>query len=288
MSDYTIICPCYWIDELLFEENLQSWLNNIPTHRVILGVNRAILYPFLEKMRDKYPVIELVDQTHLKTLGMCLADLMKIVDTEWFVYCHSDARLTPHAFLIMQQYQKEDVGIIESHREEWDGSTVKVWNCKEAIPKLSAKTYFFLDRSFSGIQLIQKVALEELINRMEDDYLYRNEDMIFHAEAHKNGYKYCKTWAMHIHIITNTQWSHNDEVTHMMQYRGFIKYTEPNDVTKINCLAGVKHMKATYNLTIASILEFCYIHSNAWAEVIAEYWDDLDTNEWVLRIHRGE
>ena len=271
---YDIICPCYWVDPIYFEDNLQSWIKEIQPNRVLLGINNPLIQSYLEELQQKYPVIELIDQLHLHTLGGCLADLIKKVHTDWYVFVHTDVKITPYAFLVMQQYQKEDVGIIESHREHWDGSFVVIND--EALPQYKPSDYYFRGRSFSGLQLIQKKAIMSLVERLEDDELYRNEDMIFHAECVKNGYKYCKTWAMHIHQIMNKNWTVDDAGTHGMQFRGFIKYTDPNKITIFPCISALQYMKRAYGETIASVLGYCYKYNLKWAEKIIEVWESLE------------
>jgi hypothetical protein len=271
--DYNIICPCYWVNEDLIEDNIKSWISEIKPKRILLGVNRNALFPMLVKLQKKYPLIVLIDQTDLKTLGGCLAELMKLVKTPWFVFVHSDVMITPYAFLIMQQYQKEDVGIIESHRELWDGDYFK--QNGSIYPLYKPSTYYFRDRAYSGVQLMQLEAIKSLVDRLDDDYIYRNEDLVFHAECCKNGYKYHKTWAIHIHQILNKNWTYNNKEAHRMQYRGLIKYTEPNEITLIPCIDTIRHMKETYKENLNMILPFCYEYSPAWAEKIVEVWDSL-------------
>lgn len=270
---YDLICPCFWIDEDLFEDNLKSWIHEIKPERIFLGVNNPNILIYLREIKEKYPIIELVHQTHLRTLGGCLADLMKRVETEWFVYCHADIRMTPYSFLVMQQYQKEDVGIIESHREHWDGEVKHVRGM--SLPEYKPSNYYFRKRSFSGLQLIQMRSIKSLVDRLEDDFLYRNEDMIFHAECYENGFKYCKTWAMHIHQTTNTEWTFNDEEAHRMQYRGFIKYSKISGITEFPCLIAIRYMKQKYDETLMRIIHFAFMYSNEWAEKIIERWESL-------------
>ena len=269
--NYDIICPCYWVEQALFENNLKSWIKEIPSEKIFLGVNNPKIYEYLKELQQKYPQIELIDQLHLETLGGCLADLIKKVETEWFVFVHSDVLITPYAFLIMQQYQKKNMGIIESHRELWDGSCTKENGI--IIPNLKTSRYYFKERAYSGLQLIQVKAIKSLVDRLEDDYLYRNEDMIFHYECCKNNFKYQKTWAMHLHQNTNSNWTINKRDAHRMQYRGFIKYTIPNEITLKPCLLTIKYMKKKHNESLNTILPFCYQYSPEWAEKIVEGWD---------------
>lgn len=272
---YEIICPCYWVNEEYFEDNLKSWIQEIKPTRILLGINNPniVIQEYLKEIQKKYPVIELIDQLHLHSLGGCLADLIKKVQTEWYIFVHADVRITPYAFLIMQQYQKEDVGIIESHREHWNG--IFSMANGDVIPKYESSDYYFRNRSFSGLQLIQRKAIMSLVERLEDDFLYRNEDMIFHAECVKNGYKYQKTWAMHIHQTTNKEWTIDRAGAYGMQFRGFIKYTDPNEITLIPCLSALGYMKNRHDEPIIAVLEFCFKHNLSWAEKIYEVWDLL-------------
>jgi len=34
-----VLCPVYWIDELLFKKNIKSWFRELPLGRILLGIN---------------------------------------------------------------------------------------------------------------------------------------------------------------------------------------------------------------------------------------------------------
>ena len=210
------------------------------------------------KCNDLY---DLDDQYDLKTLGACLRDLMKQVTTKWFVFVHSDVRITPHAFEIMKHYIKPNVGIIESERLHWNGNfdqynenETKIW-----FPTYTYTNYYNRNRAFSGFQIFQKKAIQTLIDRLEDDFLYRNEDMIFQSECIANGFDYVKTFAMHIHQILNGTWTFNWDSTYMMQWRGFVKYTQPTPLNIMHCILPIRNLKEKIGLTLESVLEFCSI-----------------------------
>jgi hypothetical protein len=265
------------MDADLIEANIESWVKELPVKRILMGINHFSKVRLVNNLKKKFPMIEIINQLEFKTLGGCLADLIKRVKTEWYIYVHSDVRITPKAFCILREYMMDNVGIIESHREHWDGEYRRILeNDKyDWLPQRKASDYYDRNRSFSGLQIIRKEAIMSLVDRLEDDYLYRNEDMIFHAECVKNGFEYQKTWAMHIHQITNTKWTFEHEATHHMQFRGFVKYTKPNEITITPCLAALGLLKRKYKYKIYAALEFCYKWNSNWAECIVEKWDEL-------------
>jgi len=270
-----LICTIYWVDHDLFEKNLESWLKELPLNRVLLGVNNIKELQYCKEIAKRYPIVKLVKQLHFKTLGGCIKDLIERVNSKWFAFVHSDVLITPKAFKILECYMKDDVGIVESHREHWEGNYTRVREDDVFfyLPINEASDYYYRNRAFSGLQLIRKKAIMSLVERLEDDYLYRNEDMIFHYECIKNGYKYAKTWAMHIHQNINHVWTRNHEETHDMQYRGFVKYTEPNEITITPCIAALKQLKHVHKYQIYNPLEFCYEHNSNWAFHVAKWWD---------------
>ena len=240
------------------------------------------------ELQKKFPQIEIVDQLHFKTLGSCLADLMKRVKTEWFVYLHSDIRITPHAFKIMEMNKGADVGIIESERLHWDGTYNKYLegvndlrpkkdiedSCElKYFPQYTYTNYYNRNRSFSGLQLFQKKSIEPLLERIEDDFIYRNEDIIFQSECFKNKYKYVKTFAIHIHQTINKNWTFNDLDTNIMQWKGIVKYTIPNEINLLSVILPLKKIKHLYNLMLMSVLDFCWCNNPNWAVQIIKYWD---------------
>lgn len=265
---FDVICPVYWTNGH-FNENIMNWFREIPINNLYLGINNPKV-----KIDVDHPQVKIVDQLHLKTLGGCLKDLMERVETRWFVYLHSDVQLSEKSFELMQEFIEPKVGIIESERVHWEGNYMKANS--EFIPQYTYDNYFARTRSFSGVQLMRRKTIEPLIKKLQDDYLYRNEDMIFQSECIKNDFKYKKTWAMHVHQTINKEWTHDWEETHQMQWRGFVKYTNPNEINKIPCLAPLKMCKHKYNLRIEDVVIFCQQHNPNWAVIILEEWEKWD------------
>ena len=275
-----VICPVYWVDDRLFYRNVRSWIKELPVKKIILGINN----PKLDLSKSLYSEDkafisqnwEYINQLHLKTLGMCLVDLIDKVETKWFAFVHSDAFITPYAFEIMKQYIKPKMGIIESERLHWDGTISFIHNAYQ-IPHYTFDNYYNIDRATSGFQIFQKKAIESLLDKIEDDYIYRNEDLIFQYECIMNNYDYQKTLAIHIHQTFNTQWTFPEIEANLMQVKGLIKYTEPLPrITKEVFLNALGYLKSKGMITIYKILKFCDKYNKKyWKKLILRKWDVL-------------
>jgi len=231
---FDLIIPLHLVDWSFFSSIFNSWLKEIPINRIFVGCNNTNEDEFnpIKDYVSGFKNAVFVDQRNIKTLGMQIADLMKRTEGEWIAYCHGDAQLTPFCFRIMEAYMEDDnVGIIESERVHYDGKNEKrtYWN------------YHYIPRSFSGFQMFRKKAIENFLDVVEDDYVYRNEDIIFQNVCTNNGYKYIKSWSMHVHIPTNKlRWSPQGKeleykeahkITMEMQIRGIVKYCSPDFIT---------------------------------------------------------
>ena len=235
VKTFDLIVPIHLVDWRFFSSNLKSWITELNPKRIYIGCNNSNEGEFdaIKSFVGGYDVVEFIDQRNIKTLGFQIADLMKRTDGDWFYYCHSDAQLTPFCSKIMEEYMNDvHVGIIESERVQYDGRNGS---------KRTYHNYHYIERSFSGFQLFRKEAIENILEIIEDDYIYRNEDIIFQNVCEDNGFKYVKCWAMHIHIPTvNGNWSPKGEVleyseahkiTMDMQIKGIVKYCSPTPIT---------------------------------------------------------
>jgi hypothetical protein len=238
INEVDMIVPVHYVDWSFFSSNVKSWLKEIPVKTLYFGCNNPDKQ-YRDELKDylsQYKKIEFIDQSNFKTLGMQIADLMKRVNTEYFVYCHNDVHIAPYSFLVMEAHMLEgDVGIVEGERVQYS------YDCEDNIPKVYAY-YHFRERSFSGYQLFKKEAIANILDRIEDDYIYRNEDIIFQNVCEDNGFRYVKALsAMHIHTCSpvNHKWTPNGEngdkaraITFDMQIKGIVKYCSPNAITK--------------------------------------------------------
>lgn len=249
MEKIDVICPIYHIDWNFFSSNVESWFREVNVNRLLISYNNPdqklfdTLNTYLHK---KYPeeTIHILDHRGYKTLGKCLAVLMNYVDTDWFVYVHADAELTGRVMNIMDTYMGKKTGIIESDRLHYDG---KVY---------TYEPYYFAERSYSGFQLIRREAIIDVVNSIDDDYVYRNEDLIWQNACINNNYFYIKTLAMHIHQITTTKnWTFSRENVYDMQWRGLVKYTTPTDITVQACMDALRTCINEFEFDVNEILK---------------------------------
>lgn len=236
-NKYDLIVPTHFVDWKYFTSNVKSWLDYLPLNKVYIGNNNQNEKDFntIKEFLERYHEIEFVDQRGIKTLGMQIADLMKRTEGELFLYNHADVRIVKHSILVMEAFMEEDVGIVESERVQYDYINPKSY--PDQYPY-----YAFRDRSFSGFQMFRRAAIQEILDKIEDDYIYRNEDIIFQNACEEAGYKYEKALsALHVHTCSsvNHKWTPQGEFTSEqearaktfdMQIRGLVKYCSPTKI----------------------------------------------------------
>jgi len=260
---FDVICPIYFIEQ--FFENVKNWVREIPIGKLIIGLGNPHFKRemFLERLSKIVPdncEIEVIDQRRHKTLGICLTELMKKVTTKWFVFLHSDVEITPFAFEVMKKFMRRDIGIIESERRLFDS------------PKHNDESTHFAKRAYSGFQLIQMKAIKGLLHKIEDDFIYRNEDLIFQSECVERGFKYIKSWAMHIHQIKKSNWSIREKEAYFMQWKGLVKYTNPSVFTEYACLSAMRKCQDDYGLLLAQVISFTHRTNPNWGKIVIERW----------------
>lgn len=272
-----VICPILFLDHKdLFEKNVQSWLRELPVNRIIIGIGSLEVVEYLNDfVQNTEKCIEIYQLDH-NCQGTSIKGLMDIVETRWFAYLHADAFITPYAYDIMKRYMNPRAGIIESARFHWDGSISQVHGY--FIPFYDGNcNYYNFDRAFSGFQIFQKKAVQSLLDRMEDDYVQRNEDLIFQYECLINGYNYWKTMGIHIHQNIKTRWRFSLEKSNIIQVKGLIKYTEPlHRITLEPCLNALSDLKNKGLINIYKIIKFCNkLNKKYWKRLILKKWDEL-------------
>lgn len=229
-DDIDVIIPIKNTNKL-FEKNLYSIYKEIPVHRLFIG-NGGCTDNSLEILK-KFPRVEIIDQTKYKTLGFCIAELISLVKTEWFIYLHSDVYIPENWYDIMKINQS-NYGWFES-----DSRVTTLVNFDRGIKRM--------ERSYSGGQMGKKEVFKDIIPTIEDDYIYRNEDIIFRELIEQEGFKYGRVLDTHYyHQIMNKK---GDEVpeferidikwiedkqwkikTFLKQLKGIIKYVAPKPV----------------------------------------------------------
>ena len=262
-----VIIPIVHTNEL-WRSNLISIYREIPVSRLLLG-DGGCIDDSLEVARQ-FPRVEVLDHRNFTSLGYSIRHLIEAVETEWFVYLHSDVFLPPGWFETMF-----------ARRNEFDW-----FECNQRITVMAD---YLLDstkvaRAYSGSQMGRKAAFANVTPLIDDDYLYRNEDIIFAQLIARNGMRYGKVGeTFHFHQIMHkpSRWLRkvtrvnidlelgaDEELRANDTYaRGIIKYLNPKETTpdvipsvqtSVNRLV---ELKAT---TIAAFRDWVQATNPAW------------------------
>lgn len=228
-----VIIPVIHTNEL-WEANLISFYREIPIHTLLIGDGGCIDDSIT--IAQKFPRVQVLDHRNYKSLGYSIRKLIEAVETEWFIYVHSDAYLPSGWFDAMYKHQMD---------YDWFG-------CPMRHIIMAEYESDYRERPWAGSQMGRKHAFENGLNKIDDDYVYRQEDFIFADLVSKAGFKEGKvtdTFHYHQTLRKPTPWSRNvkrvqidleisreEEIrTAMMQVKGIIKYLnpDPNQVSGI-------------------------------------------------------
>jgi len=222
-----VIIPVVHTNEL-WEANLLSFYREIPINKLLIGDGGCIDDSI--SIAGKFPRVQIFDHRSYQSLGYSIRKLIEAVEADWFVYIHSDAYLPPGWFDAMQKHQTE---------YDWYGCPMKH----------AVMVEYDLDygvRPWAGSQMGRKKAFESGLGRIDDDYVYRQEDFVFADIVKKAGFKEGKvtdTFHYHQTMYKPTPWArtiravkidvelNHEEVvrTWMMQGKGIVKYMQPQN-----------------------------------------------------------
>ena len=228
-----IVIPIIHTNEL-WEKNLISIYREIPVKRLLLGDGGCKDNSLA--VAGKFPRVHVFDHTGYKTLGFSIRKLVEEVETEWFLYLHSDVYIPDGWFDSMQSYQGQ---------YDW-------YECEQQITMLIEYPNLFRNSprgfGFGGTQMGRKAAFDDMLAEIDDDYLYRNEDIVIRSLLQNKGHKWGIVESLfHYHINMHKPGPLNRKVeslsckvsmtreeeirTNDMQIRGYVKYMQPTPVT---------------------------------------------------------
>ena len=140
------------------------------------------------------------------------------------------------------------------------------------------------DRALSGSQMGRKKAFEKIIPIIDDDYLYRNEDIIFTELIKSNGYKYGRVLnTYHYHQLMNKKGSREPKLdisinrkrekeydikTNCMQAKGIIKYLYPKPYLINNVNFSLKFLYSYYNVNLDEFPKWVKKENKIWLKYI--------------------
>ncbi len=223
-----VIIPLINTNEL-WQANLFSFYREIPVNRLIIG-DGGCTDDSIEIVKQ-FPRIEVIDQQSYKSLGYCIKELIENIATEYFVYLHADIYLPEGWFDSMY-----------AHRDEYDW--FECYRKMTVLFEYSEDAQNRAQRAYSGSQFGKTSSFINILPQIEDDYLQRNEDIIFMELIRKSGGKYFRVSdTFHYHQIMNKRGERelkiksvdinveSDRVREVrilnMQARGIIKYLQP-------------------------------------------------------------
>jgi glycosyl transferase family 2 len=234
-----VIMPLVHANEM-FRANLLSIYREVPVGRLLIGnagvddATRAVL--------DEFPRVEMLDQRANATLGACLRQLVEAVATDWFVYFHSDVWL-PRGWFDAMWPNRERYEWFECNRRK-----TMILDYVDAPQNTAA-------RPFSGSQMGRRDILQGAVAAIDDDFLYRNEDLIIQELVEAQGGRYGRvsdTW--HHHQLINKPGDAEADIaevrvdrvddrdwvvrTRQMQWRGIVKYAKPDKDYLVQQVAG--------------------------------------------------
>jgi hypothetical protein len=231
-----VIIPIIHTNEL-WKANLFSFYREIPIHTLLIGDGGCIDDSIA--IARKFPRVKILDHRNFKSLGYSIRKLIEAIETEWFIYVHSDAYLPPGWFDEMHKHQAD---------YDWFG-------CPMQNIFMVEFDNDYGERPWAGSQMGRTHAFENGLNRIDDDYVYRQEDFVFADIVSKAGFKEGKiTDTFHYHqtmrkptpwsrkvkkVQIDVEMSREEEVrTWMMQTKGIIKYLQPSSPWLINGATG--------------------------------------------------
>ncbi|MGM4906773.1 glycosyltransferase family 2 protein [Tardiphaga sp. 866_E4_N2_1] len=227
-----VIVPIIHTNEL-WRKNLISIYREIPVNRLILG-DGGSTDGSIDLARE-FPRVEVLDHREFTSLGFSLRRLIEAVETDWFVYLHSDVYLPPDWFETMCK-----------HRGEYDW-----FECSQRITLMADYMLEVAEgaRAFSGSQMGKKSAFAAVVPLIDDDYLYRNEDIILAGLVTRAGHRYGRvTDTFHFHQVMHkpSRWrrpvkrvdihldvARDEDIRANDTYvRGIVKYLDPDQTTQ--------------------------------------------------------
>jgi len=240
-----VIIPVMNTNEL-WEKNLYAFYREIPINRLIIG-NGGCTDVSIDIVK-KFPRVVIIDQSNYKSLGYCIKNLIEHVETEWFVYLHADVYLPKNWFNNMKKYRK-DYDFIECPQ--------KITTLVEfTLPEKKNDSTWDV---FAGSQMGKKSSFDSILPKIDDDYVYRNEDMVWIELLKEKGFTHARIYdTFHYHQVMNKRGEKEPKLkniiierehdkeweirTFTMQAKGIIKYLKPNRkylISAVNSSIGI-------------------------------------------------
>lgn len=271
-----VIIPVYHTNEL-WRVNLFSIYKEIPVKRLLIS-DGGCIDDSIEIVKE-FPRVEIFNHRNYKTLGKCITELIIQVQGEWFIYLHSDVYLPEGWYEQMIKYKD---------KYDWYG-------CPMNITVLVNYRLDRPERPYAGSQIGRKQAFIEGITKIDDDYVYRQEDFIFNKIVEDAGFKTGKvedTFHYHQEMIRKTKgYEINVKSVSLItktspqeiqranetQIRGIVKYLDPLENYIINDFKG-------HAYTMLKQGEINYFDFKKWIKVENDKWLPYFNHKLYLKV----
>ncbi|MHA1979218.1 MAG: glycosyltransferase [Candidatus Hodarchaeales archaeon] len=248
----------------LFEKSLINFYKRIPINRLIIGDGGCKDNSI--EIIQKFPRTIILNQHDMKSLGYRIRKLIETCETEFFIYLHADVFLPENWFDTMYSYRLKH-SFFESGRKY---VSVIVWGGEEITS----------ERAYSGSQFGKTKVLQEKLSVIDDDYLYRNEDIIISELIDKENYsRHHETF--HYHQILSKQGAEEPSINvtptitrssdpewekwvFEWQWKGIVKYCDPKPYL-------VENVKASMNV-LRELKVFNSLEAKEWVQKTNPKW----------------
>ena len=255
-----VIIPVLHSNEL-WRKNLISIYREVPVNRLLLG--DAGCKDDTLVVAQHFPRVEIRDHSLFKSLGFSIKHLIQEVETDWFLYLHSDVYLPPGWFDIMRKHQSD---------YDWFGCPMRI----------TALLDYPLDdriRPYAGTQMGRKAAFIGGLDKIDDDYVYRQEDWVFAHLIEDRGFRHGRVEdTFHWHQMMPRIYGDDRRVRHFNRVKVDVQMTEEEEVfTADTQLRGtVKYLSPDSNQISGARDNFSYLKKKGML-------DRKEFYRWVAR-----
>jgi len=263
-----VIIPVIHTNEL-WKANLISIYREVPVKRLLIS-DGGCIDDSIEIVKG-FPRVNVFDHKDYISLGYCLRKMIESIDTKWFIYLHSDVYLPEKWFDTMVKHQAE---------YDWFGCPQRI---TAMIEYSHIDKYFGDTRPYAGSQMGRTEAFLKGINRIDDDYVYRQEDYVLASIIEDSGFKHGRIedtfqyhqlmhkespWSRKLTGVTvNVEWSSEEKIrSATMQIKGIIKYLKPNSYLR---KALHSHLSELMQLSEFNKNDFCI-----WVQEVNPLWSE--------------
>lgn len=230
---FDVVIPIKSTNSLVLD-NLNKISKFESVNRILIGdagIDANLLSSILQ-----VPKVRVIDQRNLLSLGFSIKKLIELVKTRYFAYLHADVELPHDWFKVMRQ-----------HMNTYDfAECARVHDYSYQLQDGEKYIRKDDDRPLSGAQMGRKEVVLAAIDCIEDDYLFRNEDIIIADLVKERGGRYgCVNDTYHIHqmgysrinehiskddkLIIAKSLKKSDLKIFENQVNGLIKYIKPKN-----------------------------------------------------------